>query len=154
MRRKDKALDKPPVEQLLTNGEYGVLATVDGDGQPYGVPLNYVYMNGCIYFHCALTGHKLENISTNEKVSFTVVGRTEVLPAEFSTGYESVIAFGTASLIDGEERYQALMGLVKKYCADYVEEGREYIKKFDKQTAVVRVAVERVSGKAEITDNM
>jgi len=154
MRRKDKALQEVDIQQLLTDGEYGVLSTVDANAQPYGVPLNYVYMNGNIYFHCALVGHKLDNISINDKVSFCVVGRTEVLPAEFSTGFESVIASGTATVISGDERYQALMGLVEKYSPEFIEEGKAYIEKFDRQTAVVRVKVEQLTGKAKITDGM
>ncbi len=49
-----------------------------------------------IYFHCAPEGHKLENLSGNNKVSFCVVGKTQVLPDKFATNYESVIVFGTA----------------------------------------------------------
>ena len=154
MRRKDKALSEQDAQQILQGGEYGVLATVDADGQPYGVPLNYVYMNGDIYFHCALVGHKLDNIANNKKVTFTVVGRTEVLPAEFSTGFESVIAFGAAAVISGDERYQALMGLAEKYSTDYIAEAPAYIEKFNKQTAVVRVKVESMTGKAKVTKTM
>ena len=154
MRRKDKALQNEDVQQLLREGEYGVLSTVGSDGAPSGEPLNYFFKDDCIYFHCALVGHKLENIASNEKVSFCVVGRTEVLPAEFSTGFESVIAFGTAVVIYGEERYQALLGLIEKYSPDYLEEGRGYIEKFDEQTRVVRVKVDKVTGKAKITGNM
>ena len=75
MRRKDKAMQDGAIIGLLQNGEYGVLSTVDGNEQPYGVPLNYVLMNNCIYFHCALEGHKLDNLALNHKVSFCVVGR-------------------------------------------------------------------------------
>jgi nitroimidazol reductase NimA-like FMN-containing flavoprotein (pyridoxamine 5'-phosphate oxidase superfamily) len=154
MRRKDKALSDNDIQQILRDGEYGVLATVDASGQPYGVPLNYVYMDGNIYFHCALVGQKLDNIANNDKVSFSVVGRTDVLPAEFSTGFESVIAFGPAALISGDERYRALVGLIEKYSGDYIEEGKAYIEKLDKQTAVVRVKIESMTGKAKITGNM
>ena len=154
MRRKDKALSQADIDQILQDGEYGVLATVGSDGQPYGVPLSYVYMDGNIYFHCALVGQKLDNIAHEDKASFTVVGRTEVLPAEFSTGFESVIVFGTAAVICGEERYRALMGLAAKYSPDFVDQAPAYIEKFDKQTAVVRVKVDRITGKGKVTDNM
>jgi len=151
MRRKDKAMPDGDIIGLLQNGEYGFLSTVDGYGQPYGVPLNYVLMNNFIYFHCALEGHKLDNLAANPKVSFCVVGRTNVLPAEFSTEFESVIVFGGASVIDGEERYQALTGLVEKYAPEFVSEGSAYIEKFDSQTHVVRIEVERMTGKAKMT---
>lgn len=149
MRRKDKAMQDGDIIGLLQNGEYGVLSTVDGSGKPYGVPLNYVLMNNNIYFHCALEGHKLDNLALNQKVSFCVVGRTKVLPAEFSTEFESVIVFGRASVIDGKERYQALKGLVGKYSPEFISEGSVYIEKFDSQTRVVKVEIEEMTGKAQ-----
>ena len=60
IRRKDRALDASAAKRLLAHGEYGILSTVDADGQPCGVPLNYVYRNDAIYFHCAHAGHKIE----------------------------------------------------------------------------------------------
>ena len=62
MRRKDKEIGTDEAINLLTKCEYGVLSTVGNDGQPYGVPLNYTYKDNCIYFHCALKGHKIDNI--------------------------------------------------------------------------------------------
>ncbi len=57
MRRTDKEIGTDEAVRLLTECEYGVLSTVGNDGQAYGVPLNYVYKDNCIYFHCALSGH-------------------------------------------------------------------------------------------------
>ena len=152
MRRKDKAMQDGAIIGLLQNGEYGVLSTVDGNEQPYGVPLNYVLMNNCIYFHCALEGHKLDNLAANAKVSFCVVGRTNVLPAEFSTEFESVIVFGCASVIEGEERYQALNALIEKYSPEFVSEGRAYIEKFDSHTNLVRIEIQQMTGKAKMSN--
>jgi uncharacterized protein len=152
MRRKDKAMQDGAIIGLLQNAEYGVLSTVDGNEQPYGVPLNYVLMNNCIYFHCALEGHKLDNLAANPKVSFCVVGRTKVLPAEFSTEFESVIVFGRASLIEEEERYQALNALIEKYSPEFVSEGSAYIEKFDSQTKLVRIEIQQVTGKAKMSN--
>jgi nitroimidazol reductase NimA-like FMN-containing flavoprotein (pyridoxamine 5'-phosphate oxidase superfamily) len=151
MRRKDKAMQDGAIIGLLQNAEYGVLSTVDGNEQPYGVPLNYVLMNNCIYFHCALEGHKLDNLAANPKVSFCVVGRTKVLPAEFSTEFESVVVFGRASVIEGEERYQALNALIEKYSPEFVSEGSAYIEKFDSQTNLVRLEIQHMTGKAKMS---
>jgi len=148
MRRADKALPADEIARLLLEGEYGILSTVDAEGQAYGVPLNYVYLNNCIYFHCALQGHKIVNILANSKVSFCVVGRTRVLPAEFSTEFESVIVFGEASVVQGDDRYRALLGLVEKYSPGFVSEGRKYIEQFDSRTKVVKIAVNSMTGKA------
>ena len=97
IRRKDREIETNDAINLLTKCEYGVLSTVGNDGQPYGVPLNYVYKDNCIYFHSARGGHKIENIENNSKVSFCAIGYTNVLPSKFGTEYESVVAFGNAS---------------------------------------------------------
>jgi len=147
MRRQDKELGSDEAINLLTDCEYGVLSTVGSDGQPYGVPLNYAYKDNCIYFHCALTGHKIDNIDNNPRVSFCAVGNTKVLPSEFSTNYVSAVAFGAASEVQGSERYNALVLLLEKFSPDFMEEGKNYIEKFDKATKVFKIEVAHISGK-------
>jgi uncharacterized protein len=148
VRRKDREIDIETATQLLAEGEYGFLATTDLDGQAYGVPLNYVFRNNCLYFHCALEGHKLENIRANNKVSFCVVGKTRVLPDKFSTEYESAIAFGTATEVQGEERHGALLSIVEKYSPDFIEEGKKAIAKYDDKTRIIKMTINHLTGKA------
>ena len=147
VRRKDKEIGTDEVIKLLTECEYGVLSTVGNDGQPYGVPLNYAYKDNCIYFHCALKGHKIDNIGDNSKVSFCVVGNTEILPSEFSTKYVSAVAFGLASEVQGKERYDALVLVLDKFSPEFMKEGKEYIEKLDKVTKVIKIKIEHISGK-------
>ena len=147
MRRKDKEIGTDEAINLLTKCEYGVLSTVGNDGQPYGVPLNYTYKDNCIYFHCALKGHKIDNIDDNPKVSFCTVGNTEVLPSEFSTNYVSAVAFGVASEVQGTERYDALVLLLEKFSPGFIEEGKKYIEKLDKVTKVIKIQIQHISGK-------
>ena len=149
LRRKEKAMGELETAALLTRGEYGVLSTVDADGQPYGVPLNYVFKDNHIYFHCALVGHKVENIDFNPKVSFCVVGKTEVVADEFTSRFESAIAFGPASVVYGEERYNALVWMLEKYSADFIEEGKVSIERNDRATKVVKIEVKHLCGKAK-----
>lgn len=148
IRRKDRAVGPGEAEELLSRGEYGVLSTVDEDGQPYGVPLSYAYKNNCLYFHCALEGQKLENLAKNPQVSFCVVGHTRVLPEKFATEYESVVAFGVASEVSGEEWENALLWLLEKYSPAFIDEGKRYIDLKEKATKVIKVAIHHISGKA------
>ena len=134
---------------MLSKGDYGILSTIGKNGQPYGIPLNYVYKDNSLYFHCARIGHKLENIRNNPKVSFCVVGETNILPAEFSTEYESVIAFGVASEAQGEERISALQWLIEKYSPGFIEEGKKYIEEKNKATKVIKIEIGHISGKAQ-----
>ena len=111
------------------------------------MPVNYVYTNGSIYFHCAVEGHKLDNIKNNDKVSFCVVGPTQILPDKFSTKYESVIVFGRAIEVSGDEKNRALLELINKYSPDYIEQGKEYIQKKNKDSKVIKIKTEHITGK-------
>lgn len=148
LRRPELALSPADSEQLLAQGEYGVLSSVDAQGQPYAIPLNYAFGAGSIYFHCALSGHKLDNLAANPRVCFCVVGRTELLPAEFDTRYQSVLAFGTASEVSGAERRNALGWLVEKYSPCFRAEGERYIERHDAATRVFKIHLDHFSGKA------
>jgi nitroimidazol reductase NimA-like FMN-containing flavoprotein (pyridoxamine 5'-phosphate oxidase superfamily) len=150
MRRTDRQLTKEEAMEILVKGEYGILSTVDGDGQPYGVPLSYVVKDDCIYYHCTdAGGSKQDNIQNNSKVSFTVVGNTQVLPEKFGTLYEGAIAFGEAAVVsDEEEKLTALRDVIKKYCAGYIAEGEKYIAASGPKTLIVRIAIREVTGKS------
>ncbi|MZP30011.1 pyridoxamine 5'-phosphate oxidase family protein [Heliobacterium undosum] len=149
MRRSDKQISSEDCAQILVKGQIGILSTISADGYPYGVPLNYVYENGCIYFHSALTGQKLDNIQNESKVSFCVVGDTELLSSSFDTNYESVIVFGRAKIVHDHEKEHGLLALVKKYSLDYVENGKKYIKQSGDKTRVVKIDIEHITGKAQ-----
>lgn len=148
IRRSDREITTQEAIDLLDSSEYGIMSSVGKDGQPYGLPLNYVYKNDCIYFHCAVSGHKLENIEHNPKVSFCVVGKTKVLPDKFATEYESTVVFGVVSEVNAAEKYDALLWLLEKYCSDFIAEGKRYIEQKDKITKVFKIEIDRISGKA------
>lgn len=148
IRRQDRAMQTSEAVRLLAAGEYGVLSTVGEDGQPYGVPLNYVYKNDAIYFHCAHVGHKIDNLARNPRVAFCVVGPTQVMPAEFSTRYVCAMAFGVATEVQGDEWHDALTWLVEKYAPAFVAEGRNQITKKAQATKVVKIEIDHISGKA------
>jgi len=146
LRRKDRALPEELAELVLADGEYGVLATA-GKEYPYAVPLNYVYKNGAIYFHSALEGQKLDLLKENPRVSFCVVGAAKILPQKFSTAYKSVIAFGTAELVEGEEKRQALLELINKYAYEFQKAGQNYVERDADKCIVVKITVEHLTGK-------
>lgn len=148
IRRKDRKIEISEAIDILEICEYGVLSTVNENGYPYGVPLSYVYANDSIYFHSAVEGHKLENIKDNDKISFCVVGKTDVLPDKFSTKYESVIIFGRVKEVFEDEKKEALLELIKKYSVDYMEKGKAYIENASLRTKVIKVSIDYISGKA------
>lgn len=148
LRRKDRGIAESEARELLERGEYGILSTCDSDGQPYGIPLSYCVIDNAIYFHSALEGHKLENIAANSKVSFCVVGKTEVLPDKFATRYESVVISGRAAEVFDDEKQRGLEGLLPKYSAGFQTEGMNYIQSDRERTRVFRISIDTICGKA------
>ncbi|HAQ39663.1 MAG TPA: MFS transporter [Clostridiales bacterium] len=147
MRKKNKEMNKDEITEVLLNGEFGILSTIDENGYPYGVPLNYAYKNGFIYFHCAKTGHKTDNIMKNNKVSFCITESSEILPEKFTTMYKSVILFGKAVEAEGEEKKDGLLALIEKYSADFMDEGKKYIERAHDTARVLKIEIEHSTGK-------
>src|SRR5271157_4823207 len=149
IRRTDRALTEDQAREILARAEHGVLATVGADGWPYAVPLNHVLAGDVLYIHCATEGHKLENIAHEERVSFCAVANARVLPASLSTLYESAVVFGRAALVtDPTEKRRALELLAVRFCGALSPEAEKAIATSGSRTAVVRIRLERIAGKA------
>lgn len=73
MRRGRQLLSLEDIVAVMDRCTNGVLACIGDEDYPYAVPLSYVYFNDKIYFHSAKTGHKIDAITRNPKVSFTVI---------------------------------------------------------------------------------
>lgn len=148
LRRKDRAISEAEAKEILAKAEYGILSTVSDDGQPYGVPINFCMVEDCLYFHHAVEGHLIENITANPLVSFCVVGGTKLMPEKFGTLYESVILSGNIEEIFEAQKQTGLEGLVAKYAPDFKKEGRDYIEKLRDRSRVFKMAITDISGKA------
>lgn len=149
MRRKEKMIPQEEVMEILASAEYGVLSTVSADGVPYGVPVNFAYDDGAIYFHCAKEGHRLSNLAANDNVCFTVIDSVELMPEKFNTKYRSVIAFGKASSVEDEEgKKKALLKIIEKLSPDFIESGKKYINASVGDAKVIKITVSEMTGKA------
>lgn len=149
MRRKNQQLSNEEATEILMSGETGVLGVNGDDGYPYTVPLNYVFCDNKLYFHCAKSGHKLDSIQKDSRVSFCVIAKDRVIPEKFSTSFQSVIVFGKAGILqDGEEKRRVLELLVQKYSPGYEKEGSEEIKMAWNAVEIVRIDIEYASGKS------
>ena len=146
MRRARQELARAEAEDILRRGSTGVLAVNGDGGYPYAVPLNYVYRDGKIYFHCAKAGHKFDALLRDDRVSFCVVDRDQVVPDEFATYYKSAVAFGRARLLQGEAATQAVYDLGYKYNPDPAKVQAE-VDKDAAHAACFEITVEHLTGK-------
>ena len=100
MRRFKQQIPEEEAKRILREATNGVLCLVDCDGRPYGVPMSFIYDGSrSIYFHCALSGRKIECIKQNPDACFTIIDQDEIHPEEFTTYFRSVIAEGTISIL-------------------------------------------------------
>jgi hypothetical protein len=155
---------KKKVIEFLSSQQTGRISSIDENGFPQIIPMNFVFINDAVYMHSHIRGEKLDNIRRNQKVGFEVDKSLEFLPSYFSdptdasladTLYISVVMKGNASIVlDKEEKTIALNGLMEKY---QPEGGYEPIKPdMDvlKGVEVIKIVPESLRGKYKIGQNM
>ena len=151
MRRFRQKLGEEECKEILTRGREGVLALSGDDGYPYAVPLNFVYYNGALYFHCAKAGHKIDALRKDGRASFCVIDKADVVQEKYTTFFRSVIAFGIIREVeDDSEKYEAVKVLTEKYCPDYAEKIPAEIEKEWNRLNILKLSIEHLSGKQAI----
>lgn len=112
-------------KEFLNQEHVGRISTIDENGYPQIIPMNFVFLNDAVYMHSHPRGEKIQNFQRNNKVGFEVDRELEFLPSYFEdpknasladTLYISIVVKGIASLVtDRDEKTLALNGLMKKY---------------------------------------
>ena len=151
---------KEKIIEFLNQQETGRVSSIDKDGFPQIIPMNFVYANDAIYMHSHPKGEKLENISKNPKVGFEVDQSLEFLPSYFTsptdasqadTLYISVVIKGKASLVaEPKEKTMALNELMKKYQPEGGYEKLTPDMKVVEEVAIIKVVPVTMRGKYKI----
>ena len=153
MRRNDRAQDRAFSLSLIDRCTHGVMAVSTGEPAPYCLPLSFVRIDEDLYFHCAREGRKLELLRRFPQVCVTFVGGDQpafVPPAMYTTYFQSVLVTGTASEVtDPGEKVQALRALCQKVTPDHMEGFEAAVEQSLNVTAVWKVRMEELSGKAK-----
>ncbi len=155
---------KEKIKEFLNQEHVGHIASLDKNGYPQIIPMNFVYLDDAIYMHSHTKGEKLENIKQNQKVGFEVDRELEFLPSYFEdpkdasladTLYISVVIKGIGKIIDDRsEKTRALNGLIKKYQPEGGYESiRQDMEVLD-EVAIIKVTPETIRGKYKIGQNL
>jgi len=148
MRRHNQQLTAEECIEVLNRCTSGVLAVLGDDGYPYAVPLSYAYKDGCLWFHGALTGHKIDAIEGCPKVSFCVIDKDDVVPEKLTTVYCSVIVFGKAHVLDDERKIaQGARIIGEKYLPGMHDRIGSEIAQSMPRLTVIRMDIEHMTGK-------
>ena len=152
------------IKEFLNQEHVGRIASVDPNGYPQVIPMNFVFLNDCVYMHSHVKGEKIDNINQNNKVGFEVDRELEFLPSYFEdpknasladTLYISVVIKGRASLVtDKEEKTLALNGLMKKYQPEGGYDPIQSTMRILDGVAVIKVIPDTLYGKYKIGQHM
>ncbi len=145
--RKKQALSQEECIDILKREPRGVLSVLGDDGYPYGMPMNFLYDNGKIYFHSGKKGHKVDAISRENKVSFCVFDSGYRKEGEWALNISSVIVFGKMRVIeDVDQTVDICRRLSLKFTddLDYIE---KEIASFAKATLCFELTPEHITGK-------
>ena len=155
---------KEKIIEFLSSESTGRIASMDADGFPQIIPMNFVFINDVVYMHSHIRGEKLENIKRNDKVGFEVDRNLEFLPSYFfdptdaslaDTLYISVVMKGICQIIENnEEKTLALNALMKKYQPEGGYEPMNPEMEVLNEVAVIKVTPQTMRGKYKIGQNL
>ena len=136
---------------ILKKATSGTLALLGDGGYPYAVPISYVYDDGKLYFHSAMSGHKVDAIRSCDKASFCVIGQDCVRPAEYTTYFRSVIAFGRIRIVEDEAEKLAIARILgNRYNPNQEEALQKELEHGLARMLAIRLDIEHLTGKEAI----
>jgi nitroimidazol reductase NimA-like FMN-containing flavoprotein (pyridoxamine 5'-phosphate oxidase superfamily) len=148
MRRKDRQISNEEAYSIIDKASFGTMATVDSDGIPYAVPLDFARSGDFLYFHGAFVGHKTDNLKARPDVCINFVGNVSYPENNFTTVFESAIIFGKAEEVTAdEEKINALKHICERFTPKNMGAFDDAINKSLKTTAVWKITIESISGK-------
>ena len=80
------------IKEFLQEEHIGRISSIDKNGFPQIIPMNFAFLNDAIYMHSHVKGEKLDNISKNNKVGFEVDRELEFLPSYFEDPCDASLA--------------------------------------------------------------
>jgi len=147
MRRFKQALPYEECEEILRGEPRGVLSVLGENGYPYGFPMDFVYEDGKLYFHCAKVGHKLDALRACDRVSFCVMDRGYRKEGDWALNIRSVIIFGRIRFIeDPEETIERVRHLGLKYYPTR-ESVEEEIRQAGARVQILALTIDHMTGK-------
>ena len=151
MRRKRQQLSDEESIGILRKATAGTLALLGDGGYPYAVPISYVYADGKLYFHSALSGHKVDAIRNCDKASFCVIDKDDVQPEKYTTFFRSVIVFGRIHIIEDDVEKLAAARLIGiRYNPNQEDALQKELEKGFTRMLALRFDIEHLTGKEAV----
>ena len=121
MRRFGQQVSDEECIRILKEEPRGVLSMIGENGYPYGIPLDHWYSDedGKLYFHGAVTGHKIDAIKKCDKACYCVYNQGYRKEGEWALNITSVVIFGRIRPVNDPEKAKTICtNLCRKFTDD------------------------------------
>lgn len=143
--------DRAVVHAVVDEARVCHVAFVDGDGAPTVIPTGHVRMGDEVFLHGHAANHALLSLAAGGTVcvAFTLLDGLVLSRAAktHSMNYRSVVAFGAARVVEGEEKARALHAFVEGFLPGRAAEVRAPSEAELRSTLVVAVSIAEASAK-------
>lgn len=146
MRRFKQQLTSQECDQVLSYEKRATLAVQGENGYPYAIPINFLYKDGKVYFHCAKAGQKIDAMRANPHVCLTLHDAGHPVEGKQGLDVRSVIVFGTVHMMDANN---ATMSVCREFGLKYFDESYvdHEIEKAGKRVQMVEITIDHMTGK-------
>ena len=142
--------DRETIEAIL---DEGVLCHIgfEIEGQPYVIPTLHARVGDKLYVHGSAASRMLKHASSGAPVCVTVTLFDGLVLARsvfnHSVNYRSAVVFGTATLVEGDEKRNALRALTEQLAPGRWDEARQPSEQELKATWILSLPLDEASAK-------
>ena len=149
MRRFKQQISEEECIRILKEQPRGILSMHGDDGYPYGIPMDHWYSeaDGCLYFHCAKEGKKIDSVKRDDKVSYCVYDQGFRREGEWALNINSVVVFGRMRIVEDEDKKREICtNLCRKFMDDEEFLKKEMTNAFPR-VCCLELSIEHMTGK-------
>jgi nitroimidazol reductase NimA-like FMN-containing flavoprotein (pyridoxamine 5'-phosphate oxidase superfamily) len=136
--------------EIVDKCEYAFLAMTAEDGMPYGLPVTIARQGRSVFLHSAQEGRKASCLRARPRVCLTCVGDTQIQEEQFTTLFESAVAFGTVrEITEDSGKTEALRLICQRHTPHNMGQFDEAAARSLARTAIFCIDVDEITGKCK-----
>lgn len=143
--------DRSQIEDIIRKCPYCTVGIIDGEGNPYVIPMNFAWENDTIYLHSGPEGSKVEMVARHPQVCITFCEGHELvymhkqIACSYSMKSRSVICKGKVRFIEDMDEKRRTLDLLMK---QYTDNACSYAEPAVRNVKIWEVKVDEISCKS------
>ena len=142
--------DRPTIDAILDEALICHVG-LEVEGQPYVIPTLHARVGDRLYLHGSSASRMLRQAASGARLCATVTLFDGLVLARsvfnHSVNYRSVVVFGTATLVDEDEKLHAVHALAEQLAPGRWDEARQPSQQELKATSIVSLPLDEASAK-------